>query len=125
MLRAMPQLRALRLRLITSTPLLLLLALAACDGGDDDHDHGDAADEADTEALDGDLVKGQAIHDDTCMVPACHGGGNGVDLAEHIPEHTNAELREVIESGTELMPAQTQLSEQDVTDVMTYLRSIY
>ncbi len=123
MLRAMPQLRALRLAM----PILLLALAGACDGGDDDHDHDhdDAADEADTEALDGDLVNGQAIHDDTCMVAACHGGGNGVDLAEHIPEHTNAELRDVIENGTELMPAQTQLSEQDVTDVMTYLRSIY
>lgn len=58
------------------------------------------------------------------MVAACH-GGNGVDLAEHVPEHTNAELRDVIENGTEMMPAQSQLSEQDVTDVMTYLRSIY
>lgn len=112
MLRAMPQLRALRLA--SSTPLLLALALLACDGGD----------EAGNDESDADLANGEAIHDGTCMVAACH-PANGIDFVEHIPEHGDDELRDIISMGEGMMPAQTQLSEQDITDVIAYMRTIY
>lgn len=93
--------------------LCLALAPLACDeGGGDD------------ETAEADLDNGKAIHDGTCMVAACH-PANGIDFVEHIPEHTDDELREIISMGEGMMPAQTQLSDQDITDVIAYLREIY
>ncbi|MFV8750094.1 c-type cytochrome [Nannocystaceae bacterium ST9] len=118
------------LRALRPLPCIALLALTlptGCDDGDedDDHHHADEADEtADTSGETGevDLANGQAIHEGTCLT--CH-PANGIDLEEHIPEHTDVQLFDVIDLGEGDMPAQDQLSDQDIHDVIAYLRSIY
>lgn len=99
--------------------MVALLALAACDKGSDS-----ASD------LVGDPVAGAAVFKSTCAEAKCHGpDGSGsdpksdaADLADEVPEKTDAELESIITEGFALMPAQSALSDQDVADVIAYLR---
>jgi mono/diheme cytochrome c family protein len=117
-------------RFLTCSALLAsALLTAGCDGEDeDDHHHDDEAEHGDDttggDTGEADLANGQAIHDGTCMIAGCH-LDNGEQLEVHVPDHSDAELFQVIDQGTEDMPAQAQLSDQDIEDVIAYVRTIY
>lgn len=76
----------------------------------------------------GDPVAGAAVYDTYCT--SCHGddgtlGLDGaVDLTEHIPEHTDAQLRDVIRNGDGDMPPQTS-DETEIADCIAYLRETF
>jgi len=101
------------------TGLVALLALAACDKGSDS-----------AGSLVGDPVAGEAVFQTTCAQAKCHGpDGSGsdpksdaADLAKKVPAKSDAEIEAIITGGFALMPAQSALSDQDVADVIAYLR---
>lgn len=129
----MPWPRALPILLCASL-LPTALLTTGCDGDDegDDHHHADEvghdesdeSDETGGETGEPDLANGQTIHDGTCMVAGCH-LDNGELLEELVPEHSDAQLLDIIGNGTELMPAQIQLSDEDIADVVAYARMLY
>jgi mono/diheme cytochrome c family protein len=94
-----------------------LLALAACgDGG------GDSASD-----LVGDPVAGEKVYQATCARSDCHGpdgsgaGSDAADLANEVPAKSDAEIRSILDNGEDLM-APLDLSNQEVADVIAYLR---
>jgi cytochrome c551 len=101
-----------------------LLAPTACD--DEDEPKGARVD--DILALDGDSTNGETVFA-TCATAGCHGaggtGGPGPSLAEGVGEHSDGELVNVIILGEGSMPAQSQLSDQQVADVLAYLRDTF
>ena len=64
----------------------------------------------------GAIARGKALFDEHCS--PCHASASSV--AGGPPSH----LREVIREGTGGMPAQSQLSEQQIDDLVAYLRSL-
>ena len=95
-------------------PLILVLGLAAC--GDK---AGDTAAEIDLSTAD--LENGQAVHDNSCQT--CHASNPA--LAEYASSLSDSQLYDVIVDGIGAMPAQSSLSDQDVIDVMGYIRETY
>ena len=98
--------------LLLSLPLLL----TACSGGADDT----AAE------LVGDATAGATVYSANCT--GCHGadglGDTAPALADIAAEFDDAQLAEIVVNGTdEGMPAFPQLSEQEVADVVAYLRT--
>jgi mono/diheme cytochrome c family protein len=98
------------------TLLLLPLALlAAC---------GDKGDDTGGSGLTGDATAGESVFASNCA--ACHGtdasGGSGPDLGAHVPGMSDSEIQSVIENGEGLMPAISTLSDQDIADVIAWLR---
>lgn len=86
---------------------------SACD--DHDHKH-DTATVADGEA---DLDNGATVYQG-CMV--CH-NSNGVDIVEEAGELSDEELAGIIVNGSGSMTPQSQLTDEDVRDVIAYIRS--
>lgn len=104
---------------------VLFVACVACDGGGG----GDVSEEvAAVLDLTGDATEGAVVFGQSCGASTCHGadgsGGEGVDLNEHIPEHTDAQLVELMINGEGEMPA-TGLSAQEEADVLAYLRETF
>lgn len=99
---------------MTRSLLFLLPLLVAC-----------GSDRADTVlGLEGDATAGELVFADTCA--SCHGvdgtGGTGPDLTAESED--DAELVEVILYGDGEMPAQDQLTDQEVADVVAFVQSI-
>jgi mono/diheme cytochrome c family protein len=82
-----------------------------------------------------DLDPGRNVYVDHCM--RCHGEtglGDGPDAAslykrpanlqEHVGHHSDEELAAVVRSGRAPMPAFGHLGEQDVADLISYLRKL-
>ena len=70
------------------------------------------------------LANGKEIHNMTCKNSYCHGSNTTLD--ERVPEMSDSEIfRQVTTGGDTYMEAQTQLSDDDVRDVILYLRTIY
>ena len=67
-----------------------------------------------------DLANGESIYNTNCM--ACH-SSNGVDIVYLSSSLDDTQLSSVITDGIGGMPAQSSLSESDVTDVVAYIRS--
>lgn len=90
---------------------MMLWLLGACSGGEDS-------------ALSGDPLEGAAIFAEHGCV-ACHGpDGMGVSaepLIDHVPCHTDTELRMVLRGERPQMPDQN-LDPQQTLDVLTWLR---
>jgi mono/diheme cytochrome c family protein len=95
---------------------------ADTDADSDTDTDADADGDTDSDA-DADLANGQDVHDMTCGNGYCH--GNNTILNERVPELTDEEIFNTVNDGTDFMPAQDQLSDTDITDVIAYLRTIY
>ena len=87
----------------------------ACSEEEHDHKH-DTASITDGEA---DLDNGSSVYQG-CMV--CH-NSNGIDIMTKSSTLSDAELAGIIENGSGAMTPQTQLSKEDVRDVIAYIRS--
>ncbi len=92
--------------------MILTLMLLAC--GSDGKDTGATADAS----------AGATVYAQSCA--GCHGdpltgGGTAPLLADEVPGESDDELRDVILNGEGDMPA-IALTEQEVTDVIAYLR---
>ena len=77
--------------------------------------------------LEGDAVRGGALFASRCAV--CHGddgrgGSQGVNIADHVPYHSDEELVELLAEGGGRMPA-PGLSDQEIADVLAYLRATF
>ena len=89
----------------------------ACEEHEHDHEH-----KADTAAVaDGEpnIDNGQTVYQG-CMV--CH-AGNGIDITAESPDFTDEELAGIITEGIGSMTPQTHLTDEDVRDVIAYIRS--
>ena len=95
-------------------PLILAIGIAACGGT-----AGDTATGIDLSSAD--LANGQAVHDTSCQI--CH--ASNPSMAEYSPSLSDSQLYDVIVDGIGAMPAQSSLSEQDVIDVIAYIRETY
>lgn len=94
--------------------LALALVLTACTGPAD----------KDTAGGGGDATAGAEVYTASCA--ACHGAdGAGTDtypsLVEEVPEKSDAQLEDIILNGTGSM-APVALDEQELTDLLAYLR---
>ena len=103
-----------------------LLAFApGCESGSDNPDV------ATIVALSGDATSGESLYGTHCS--SCHmadGTGNpGLNypsLVEHAPHETDEEIVAIVLEGEEAMPAfRSQLSDQEVADVLAYIRATW
>lgn len=67
-----------------------------------------------------DLDNGEAIFNDVCM--GCHSGNPAIEDSANM---TDQEIKDLLANGKGGMPPQSSLSEQDVLDVIAYLRATY
>ena len=120
---------------LLGTMLLLLAPITAC--GDDETTsttNGGDKDVSDVLPLlpNGNLMDGEQVYGESCAQTTCHGadGNTGASasppLSEAVPQRSDKELAEVIRYGTinegGVMPEQTQLTAQDIADVIVFLR---
>ena len=105
--------------------LAILGVLAGCE-----HDH--APDDADVSgilALTGDATAGATVFNNSCADSSCHGpdgnSGQGPNLSDEVPNHDDEQLALVIKYGAHDMPAQSQLSDQQIADVIAYLNATF
>jgi mono/diheme cytochrome c family protein len=83
----------------------------------------------DTAALaGGDPASGQAIYDQSCA--SCHGysgegSAAGSTLAGNIDTLSDSRIWSVIVYGTDGMPAYPDLSDQEIGDVIAYMRAAF
>ena len=96
--------------------LLFFTLLFAC--GDHDHDH--KHDTASIAAGDADLGNGETVYQG-CMV--CH-NSNYVDIIEKSGDLSDEELAGIITNGFGSMTPQSQLTDEDIRDVIAYIRSM-
>ncbi|HRI08490.1 MAG TPA: cytochrome c [Nannocystaceae bacterium] len=104
---------------------LASIALPACSGG------GGNADVDAILALDGVSADGSTVYTDKCAV--CHmadGSGNAASgypsLVAEVPGQSDEDIVTIILEGEEAMPAfRSQLSDQQVADVLAYLRETF
>lgn len=111
----------------------LLALTVACSGGDDKSDTETTDDtevSSDTEASDtetsdteteSDLVNGEAVWSGTCANDYCHGSNTTVQ--DRAPSMSESELYDQITLGGGYMPAQSDLDEDQIRDVMAYIWS--
>ena len=67
-----------------------------------------------------DVANGESVYSSTCLT--CHPGSG--DIPTLSSSLSDEELTDVITSGVGGMPPQSSLSNQDVTDVVAYIRTI-
>ena len=67
-----------------------------------------------------DLVNGEAVFNTVCQ--SCH-GTNGLDIIAQAAGLNDADLESVITQGSGYMPPQSDLSPNDIIDVIAYIRS--
>jgi mono/diheme cytochrome c family protein len=109
------------MRLVWTAAVVAALASYACGGGTADTGEGALA-------LTGDVDRGRGLFETTCA--PCHGsdgsgGSQGVDLREHVPEHSDRELVRVMARGEDRMPDPGLASDQEIADVLAYLRATF
>lgn len=117
---------------LLGTMLFLLVPLAAC--GDDETGtttNGGEGDVSDILALQGNVMDGEQVYEESCAQATCHGadGNTGASsspaLSEAVPSRSDQELAVVIRFGTindgGVMP-ETNLPAQDIADVIAFLR---
>ncbi len=122
---------------ILSMLIFISIALAACGGGDGE------AESAASATLVGNVPGGEEVFMGTCI--KCHGddatgiegSGTNLTISQFIREKTDAELIEYVKVGREMndplnttgiaMPpygANPMLTDQDLADVVAYLRAV-
>ena len=90
---------------------LIFGLLVACGGKEGD---------TSSTSAEADVANGEAVYSSTCLT--CHPGSG--DIPTLSSSLSDEELSDVIASGTGGMPPQSSLSNQDVTDVVAYIRTI-
>ena len=109
----------------------LVLGSGCDDGGEEeeeipDHERTDAV-----LAMTGDAAAGMTVFGITCGTAPCHGAdgdtpGDAMMLAkplsEEVPEKTDRELSNIILTGYESMPSQATLTDEQVADVIAFVR---
>lgn len=105
------------------TLLFLVLLLAACSGCN-------GATQAEIDAvmgLSGNDAPGETVYLDNCAT--CHvedgSGGFGPSLIFHVPKHDDEYLVALIIDGQGDMPSFASLGDQEIADVLTYLRGTF
>lgn len=87
---------------------------------------GDPSRVADIAALQGDINAGGLLFAMHCA--GCHGddgsGGSGPDLREHAGDEEQDELIDVILNGDGAMPGFSNLADQEVADLVSFLGSL-
>lgn len=80
-------------------------------------------------ALPPDETAGATVFANTCGNAGCHGdngtNGSGPDLSEEIPELDMDALGCLLLAGVESMPSQASLSDQELADVIAYVRTTF
>lgn len=122
-------------RLLHVLALSLVIGSACDDGGDEDDDDGGGEDNPRTAGileLTGTATPaGADVFAATCGTAPCHGADGNTpgdpmmlakDLSEEIPEKTDREIVNIILNGYETMASQATLSDQQVADVLAYVR---
>ncbi len=98
--------------------LVTCLAATGCE-----HGHGDVSEILE---LEGDPWTGLVVYEQTCALTSCHGpqgdDGSAPDLGDLTVAHTDEQLAGVVKFGAHDMPAQDHLSDQDIADVIAFLR---
>jgi mono/diheme cytochrome c family protein len=98
----------------------LALFLAACSGS--------TAKDDTASDITGDAAAGADVYAANCV--SCHGangeGVSGPAMTEEVPEYDDAQLEDIIVNGTDGgMPAFGSLSDQDLADLVAYLRETF
>ena len=109
---------------IGALALLLTFVSVACDSGEEPaNPRVDAVTK-----LTGDVTAGQMVFSQLCGTAACHGpDGNTpgtpqtVKFSDRIPEMDDRGIADTVLSGLRTMPAQSQLTDQQVADVVAYV----
>ena len=103
--------------------------LVACGG--EDETGPEACDPSTVTSLTGNAGAGDGVYGFSCGSADCHGpdGNNGTgaaaDLATVIPSRSDDDIACIVKSGKGGMPAQTNLSDQDIADVIAHLRATF
>lgn len=117
-------------RLLQTSIISLSLGVFGACGGEDDDGNGGTGRAEEILALTGDANAGSASFS-TCASSSCHGsdgtaGGNADrNLAVKVPSMTEAQLVDVILNGSGDMAAQSQLENQDIADIVAYLKETF
>jgi mono/diheme cytochrome c family protein len=120
------------MRLTLLLTLSAALFLPACDKEEDDDDGGgNTIDPARIDAilaLPGDAGAGETVFG-RCAAAACHGadgnsGSTGAPLRDEVPGLSDERLIEIVLGGYETMAPQN-LSDQEMADVLVYLRDTF
>ena len=98
---------------------------------DHDHNHEHSTPEGDVSgimALSGDSANGEALFASTCGISSCHGpdgvSGPAADIADYLSIHPAEQLARTVRFGYGAMPGLSNLSDQDVADVIAYLETL-
>ncbi len=125
------------LRSISALFLTAALGLATgCDdGGDDGGDSGGGSGGEDRAAailaIEGDAAAGQTVFEgNACSIDACHGadGVSGMaspSLDASVPNASDMQIVTTFLNGKGSMPAQAQLSDQQLADVLAYVSNTF
>jgi len=113
----------------------LLVGTAACGGGGDGGSGGGGTGgRVDTIAgmvASADATSGASTYNSLCGSSSCHGpngndgAANAGDLPTSIPMHDDTYVIDIIINGKGNMPAQSQLSDQEVADVVAYCNETF
>src|SRR5688500_3436239 len=108
--------------------LSITLASVACDGEE-------ASDHMRTEgvlALTGEAAGGMMVFSTVCGTAACHGADGNTPgtaetkkLGEVAPGMSDREIVNTVLKGDGPMPPQTQLTDQEIADVLAYVRDTF
>jgi mono/diheme cytochrome c family protein len=106
-------------KLLVSLVPLIALASTACGGKRVD----------DILALPADASAGESVYSSTCGTESCHGSdgssGAGADLTALVPTLSDSAIGSAIVDGVGSMPAQDDLSDQQIADVIAYLNETF
>lgn len=108
--------------------LVLPLALAACPGGDDETDTDVSGFTHPSLELTGNVTDGQTVYTSNCST--CHAedgtGGAGSDLTAVLPGDSVEDVTQAVVEGidgTSMVSYDGTLSDQEIADVVAYIRS--
>lgn len=101
--------------------LLFLVAAGACQSAPAHSPTGKPT----ATALKGDTARGETVYANSCGSSSCH-GADGVGPAPSLPDelshHGDGFFARVILEGDGDMPPQSELTDQEVADVIAYMR---
>lgn len=110
-----------------------LAILPGCDPEEEDED--DVGDNERTDGileLQGDATNGEAVFGMSCGLSSCHGADGDTpataetaSLSDEVPEFSDRALVNIMLNGYETMPPQSAFSDQELADVLAYLRDTF